>query len=187
MRSAKFFLLLGFILTTSAVARADEIFVSANAEFHQQTAGDTRQFTFSTHFLYDLQTNQFVPGTMYVNIVDTLGGVPFTGFMPKFNFSGPTFTYLDSVTDEIQLLFALPGGTPAFPTPGSYPITDIMLLCVSNDCVQHFSGETFFPVAGDLSISAVPEPRSSSLFIFGALATIGVLATWSAMFRKIHG
>ena len=187
MRSAKFFLMLGLILITSAVAKADEIFVSANVDFHQQTAGDTRQFTFSIRFRYDLETSQLVPGTMYINIVDTLGGTPFTNFVPKPNFHGPTFTYLDSANDWIQLLFALPGGTPTFPTPGSYPITDIMLLCVSNDCVQHFNAETLFPVAGDLSISAVPEPRPSSLFIFGALATIGLLATRSEMFRKIRG
>ena len=186
MRSAKFFLILGFILTTSAAAKADEIFVSANVEFHQQTVGDTRQFTFSTHFLYDLETSQLVPGTMYVNIVDTLGGTPFTDFVPKPNFHGPTFTYLDSANDEIQLLFALPGVTPTFPTPGSYPITDTMLLCVSNDCVQHFDAETLFPVAGDLSISAVPEPRSSSLFIFGGLAAMGLFAITPGIFRRIR-
>ena len=115
MRSAKFFLMLGLILITSAVAKADEIFVSANVDFHQQTAGDTRQFTFSIRFRYDLETSQLVPGTMYINIVDTLGGTPFTNFVPKPNFHGPSFTYFDPALDGIQILFDRPGWPYLFP------------------------------------------------------------------------
>ena len=189
MRSGKFFLILGMILTTCTVARADEILVSASAIFEKPGDG-AGQFMFSTSFLYNLETIiPLVPGTMHINIVDTLSGTAITDFVPEPNFHGPTFTYVHSsngsANDEIQLLFAFPGGTPTFPTPGSYPITDIMLLCVSNDCIQHFNAETLFPVAGDVSISDTPEPRPGLLFIFGALATIGLLATRSETFRKI--
>lgn len=56
MRSAKLFLILSIILITGAVAKADEIFVSANANFEKPGDGDG-QFTFSTSFLYNLETS----------------------------------------------------------------------------------------------------------------------------------
>lgn len=189
MRSVKFFLILGFILISSAVAKADEFFVSANVEFHQQAAGDTRQFTFSTHFLYDLETSQLVPGTMYISIVDTLGGTPFTDFVPKPNFHGPVFTYFDSDLDAIQLSFYAPGWPYEFPTIGSYPTSETRLYCVTDDCAQHFATnrEVLHPVAGELSISAVPEPRSGLLVIFGALATMGLFAITPGISPRVRG
>ena len=44
----------------------------------------------------------------------------------------------------------------------------------------------FFPVAGELSISAVPEPRTSLLLTFGTLAAMSLFATSSDIFRKIR-
>ena len=44
-----------------------------------------------------------------------------------------------------------------------------------------------FPVAGELSISAVPEPRTSLLLTFGTLAAISLFATRSDSFPKIRG
>src|SRR5437660_749972 len=55
---------------------------------------------------------------------------------------------------------------------GHFNISGLVIL-KAEDCVQHFGGnpDVLFAVAGDLSISAVPVPRSSSLFICDVLAT----------------
>jgi hypothetical protein len=178
MRSAKFFLVLGAVLTVGAISRADEVRVSGHVVFHQATATDPRQFTFSTTFLYDTDTSQLVPGTMVVNVLDTLGGPSFTDWVPKPNFHGPVFTYFDPSLDGIQLVFYPPDLAYSFPAIGSYPIDQSRLYCIANDCVQHFGGnpDVLFPVAGELSIGAVPEPQSSSLIVFGALAATILVA-----------
>jgi hypothetical protein len=51
-----------------------------------------------------------VPGTMEVHIVDALGGTPYTDWVPKPNFHGPTLTYFDRGPDGIQLFFDTPVG-----------------------------------------------------------------------------
>jgi len=71
---------------------------------------------------------------------------------------------------------------------GDGPTTDIRLFCVSVDCAQHFGADSgvLFPAAGALSISAVPEPRTSLLLTFGTLAAMSLFATSSDIFRKIR-
>src|SRR5947208_995743 len=109
MRFAKFFLMLGVLLIFSSNARADQIRVTAYAVFQEPNAGSSQQFIFSSTFLYELDTNQLVAGSMSTHVTDTFAGTPYTNWVPKPNFHGPTFTYFDPDLDEVQLLFALPG------------------------------------------------------------------------------
>jgi hypothetical protein len=184
MRFAKFFLMraaiLAAVLAGSAVAKADEVRVSANVAFVQPTATNPGEFTFTSTFLYDPETSQLVPDTMFINVVDTLGGTPYTDWVPKPNFHDPVFTYLDPDGNGIQLSFFSTGGSSPLLQIGSYSISDSRLYCVTRTCAEHFSptGDTGIPaVAGELTVSSVPEPGSGTFFICGALI-IAIL--WTA-------
>lgn len=191
MRSLKYFLMRAVILTAvttgSTVAKADQVRVSADVLFVQPTATNPGEFTFTSTFLYDTETSQLVPGTMFISVVDTLGGTPYTDWVPKPNFHDPVFTYFDPDLDGIQLSFFSTGGSSPLLQLGSYPISDSRLYCVTRSCVDHFSpnGDTgIFPIAGELTVSAVPEPRSSSLLIFVALAGTILGAAKSNFLRR---
>jgi hypothetical protein len=170
MRFAKFFLMLGALLILDSSAKADEIRVTAYAVFQQPNAGSNQQFIFSSTFLYELDTNQLVAGSMSTHVTDTFAGTPYTDWVPKPNFHGPTFTYLDPDLDEVQLLFALPGGPLVFPAVGSYPVSDIALICVTFACAEHFGPDVPVPVTGELAVGAVPEPESAILLVCSILA-----------------
>lgn len=178
MRLAKLFLILGAIPIFGSTAMADEIRVKAYAVFQQPNAGSSQQFIFSSTFLYELDTNQLVAGSMATVVTDTFAGTPYTNWVPKPNFHGPTFTYFDPDLDEVQLLFALPGNPLVFPAIGSYPVTDVALTCVTFACADHFGPYVLVPVAGELTVSAVPapEPGSGLLLVCGVLVVALVIA-----------
>jgi hypothetical protein len=172
MRLAKFFLMLGAILIFGSTAMADEIRVTAYAVFQEPNAGSSQQFIFSSTFLYELDTNQLAAGSMSIHVTDTFAGTPYTNWVPKPNFHGPTFTYFDPDLDEVQLLFALPGNPLVFPAVGSYPVTDIALTCVTFACADHFGPYVLVPVTGELTISdavPTPEPSARLLLVCGVL------------------
>jgi hypothetical protein len=183
MRFAKFFLMLGCVLGVGSVTKADEIRVTAHAVFQPQNAGPGQQFIFSSTFLYELDTNQLVPGSMSTHVEDTLGGTPYTDWVPKPNFHGPTFTYFDPDLDEIQLLFGLPGGSLMYPAIGSYPVTDIGITCVTFACADHFGPLVLSPVEGELTISAVPEPNAHVLLLCAASVLLTLISTKSLLPR----
>lgn len=83
------------LLIFGAKAKADEIRVTAYAVFQQPNAGSNQQFVFSSTFLFDLDTNQLVAGSMSTHVTDTFAGTPNTNWVPKPNFHGPTFAYFD--------------------------------------------------------------------------------------------
>jgi hypothetical protein len=64
MRFAKFFLMSAALLIFGSSAKADEIRVTAYAVFQQPNAGSNQQFIFSSTFLYELDTNQLVAGSI---------------------------------------------------------------------------------------------------------------------------
>jgi hypothetical protein len=170
MRFAKFFLMLGVLLIFGSNAKADEIRVTAYAVFQQPNAeSSNQQFIFSSTFLYELDTNELVAGSISTHVTDTIGGTPYTNWVPKPNFHGPSFTYFDPDLDEVQLLFALPGAPVVFPAVGWYPVTDIALTCVTFACAEHFGPDVPVPVAGELSVRAVPEPETGILLVFSVL------------------
>ena len=173
MRFAKFFLLLGVFPIFGSSAKADEIRVTAYAVFQQPNAGSNQQFIFSSTFLYQLDTNQLVAGSMATHVTDSFGGTPYTDWVPKPNFHGPSFTYFDPSLDEVQLLFVLPGTPLVFPAFGSYPLGDIALTCVTVACAEHFGPDVLVPVAGELLVGAVAEPRTGVLLVFSVL-----VASW---------
>jgi hypothetical protein len=150
MRFARFFLALGALLIFGANAKADEIRVTAYAVFQEPNAGSNQRFIFSSTFHYDLDTNQLVAGSMSTQVTDTFAGTPYTTWVPKPNFHGPTFTYFDPDLDQVQLLFASPGAPLVFPSIGSYPVTDIALTCATFACAD--------PVAA--GVIASPKPTS---------------------------
>jgi hypothetical protein len=149
MRFVKSFLMLGAVLIFGSLAKADEIRVTAtNIVFQPQNAAPDQKLVFSSTFLFDLDTSQLVPGTMSTYVVDTLGGTPFTDWVPKPNFHGPVFTYFDQNIDGISLVF-----DEQFPAIGSYPVGKSALFCVTDDCVQHFGGsrDVLFGQSGGLA------------------------------------
>ena len=182
MRFAKFFLMLGVLLVFGSIAKADEIRVTAYAVFQQPNGGSNQQFIFSSTFLYELDTNQLVPGSMSTQVTDTFGGTPYTDWVPKPNFHGPSFTYFDPDLDEVQLLFALPGSALVFPAVGSYPLTDMAVTCVTFACADHFGPYVLVPVAGELSVGSVPEPETGTLLVFGVLAVATLFAAKAKLF-----
>ena len=111
--------MLGAVLILASWAGADEIRITAYAVFQPQNAPPGQQFIFSSTFLYELETNQLVAGSISTHVTDTLGGTPYTNWVPKPKFHGPTFTYFDTDLDEIQLLFGLSGGPPVYPAVGN--------------------------------------------------------------------
>jgi len=169
MRFARFFLALGALLIFGAKAKADEIRVTAYAVLQEPNGGSNQQFIFSSTFLYDLDTNQLVAGSMSTHVTDTFAGTPYSKWVPKPNFHGPTFTYFDPDLDQVQLLFASPGAPLVFPAIGSYPVTDIALTCVTFTCADHFAPYVLIPVAGDLSVHTVPEPETVTLLLGSSL------------------
>jgi hypothetical protein len=174
MPFARFLLALGALLIFGSKAKGDEVRVTAYAVFQEPNAGPNQQFIFSSTFLYDLDTNQLVAGSMSTQVTDTFAGTPYTNWLPKPNFHGPTFTYFDPDLDQVQLLFASPGAPLVFPSIGSYPVTDIALTCVTFACADHFGPYVLIPVAGDLSVGAVPEPLTVILLLCSFL----LVATW---------
>jgi hypothetical protein len=177
MRFAKFFLISVAFLLFASNLRADEIRVTAVAVFQQPNAGLSPQFIFSSTFLFDLGTDQLVPGSMSTHVTDGFSGTPYTDWVPKPNFHGPTFTYLDPDLDEVQILFAQSAPSEIFPTLGSYPFTDMAVTCVTFACAEHFGPDVLVPVAGELTVAAVPEPEPSTgiFVVFGmALAFLQV-------------
>jgi hypothetical protein len=182
MRFAKFFLMLGVLLIFGSNAKADQIRVTAYAVFQQPNAGSSQQFIFTSTFLYELDTNQLVAGSMSTDVTDTFAGTPYTTWVPKPNFHGPTFTYFDPDLDEVQLLFASPGAPVVFPAVGSYPVTDIALSCVTFACADHFGPDVLVPVAGELSIGAVPEPETGILLVFGAMLAASLSVAKAKLF-----
>jgi len=184
MRFAKSFLMLGAVLIFGSLAKADEIRVTAtNIVFQPQNAAPDQKLVFSSSFLFDLDTSQLVPGTMSTHVVDTLGGTPFTDWVPKPNFHGPVFTYFDPNIDGISLVF-----DEQFPAIGSYPVGKSALFCVTDDCVQHFGGtrDVLFGQSGELSISAVsqPEPGAGLLLACGVLGA-ALLVTKAKLSRRV--
>jgi hypothetical protein len=169
MRIVKLFLVLGALLVAGSKAKADEIRVTAYVVLQEPNGGPDQQFVFSSTFFYDLETNQLVAGSMATLVTDTFQGTPYTEWVPKPNFHGPTFTYFDPDLDQVQLLFALPGSPLVFPAVGSYPLTDIALTCVTFACADHFGPYLPVPVAGELSVGAVPEPGAGVLLVCGFL------------------
>jgi hypothetical protein len=95
MPFARFLLALGALLIFGSKAKGDEVRVTAYAVFQEPNAGPNQQFIFSSTFLYDLDTNQLVAGSMSTQVTDTFAGTPYTNWLPKPNFHGPTFTYFD--------------------------------------------------------------------------------------------
>ena len=83
MRFARFFLVLGALLIFGSKASADEIRVTAYAVFQEPNAGSNQQFIFSSTFLYDLDTNQLVAGSMSTHVTDTFAGTPYTNWVPS--------------------------------------------------------------------------------------------------------
>jgi hypothetical protein len=184
MRFVKSFLVLGAVLIFGSLAKADEIRVTAtNIVFQPQNAAPDQKLVFSSTFLFDLDTSQLVPGTMSTHVVDTLGGTPFTDWVPKPNFHGPVFTYFDPNIDGISLVF-----DEQFPAIGSYPVGKSALFCVTDDCVQHFGGtrDVLFGQSGELSISAVsqPEPGAGLLLACGVLGA-ALLVTKAKLSRRV--
>ena len=184
MRFAKSFLMLGAVLIFGSLAKADEIRITAtNIVFQPQNAAPDQKLVFSSTFLFDLDTSQLVPGTMSTHVVDTLGGTPFTDWVPKPNFHGPVFTYFDPNIDGISLVF-----DEQFPAIGSYPVGKSALFCVTDDCVQHFGGtrDVLFGQSGELSISAVsqPEPGAGLLLACGVLGA-ALLVTKAKLSRRV--
>jgi len=174
--------MLGAVTVFAANAKADEIRVTAYAVLQQPNAGSTQQFIFSSTFLYDLDTNQLVAGSMSTQVTDTFAGTPYTSWVPKPNFHGPTFTYFDPDLNEVRLLFASPGG-PSFPEVGSYPVTDIALTCATFACADHFGPYLLVPVSGELSVGAVPEPETEVLLVCSFMAvalTLALFRVWRA-------
>jgi hypothetical protein len=183
MRFAKFFLVFGALLIFGSSTKADEIRVTADAVLQQPNGGSNQQLIFSSTFLFELDTDQLVAGSMSTNVTDSFEGTPYTDWVPKPNFHGPTFTYFDPSLDEIQLLFALPGAPLVFPAVGSYPVTDIALTCVTFACADHFGPYVLVPVAGELSVAAVPEPATRILLAFGVLAAASLFAAKAKLFH----
>jgi len=175
MLFAKFFLMLGVVLIFGSNAKADEIRVTAYAVFQPNAGSSNQQFIFSSTFLYELDTNQLVAGSMSTHVTDNFAGTTYTNWVPKPNFHGPSFTYFDPDLDEVQLLFALPGAPLVFPAVGSYPVTDIALTCVTFACAEHFGPDVLVPVAGELSVGAVPEPETGILLVFSVLMVASFL------------
>jgi hypothetical protein len=185
MRFAKFLLMLGAVLIIGSNAKADEIRVTADAVFQQPNAGSNQQFIFFSTFLYELDTNQLVAGSISTHVTDTFGGTPYTNWVPKPNFHGPSFTYFDPDLDEVQLLFALPGAPLVFPAVGSYPVTDVVLTCVTFACADHFGPDLLVPVAGELSVGAAPEPQTGILLVFSMLVAPWFVAR-AKLFRALR-
>ena len=169
--------MLGALLIFPSNSKAEEIRVTAYAVFQEPNAGSSsQQFIFFSTFLYELDTNQLVAGSISTHVTDTFGGMPYTNWVPKPNFHGPTFTYFDPDLDEVQFLFALPGGPLVFPAVGSYPVSDIALTCVTFACADHFGPYVPVPVAGELSVGAVPEPETAILLVCSVLVASLVVA-----------
>jgi len=173
----------GVFLFFACNAKADEIRVTANAVFQEPNGGSDQQFIFSSTFLFELETNQLVPGSISTHVTDTFPGTPYTNWVPKPNFHGPTFTYFDPDLDEVQLLFDSPGAPQMFPAVGSYPFTDIAVICVTFACADHFSPFVLVPVSGDLSVAAVPEPAMAISLAAGALFLTLAFAAKAKLFR----
>ena len=186
MRFAKFFLVCGAFLIFGSNAKSDEIRVTAHAIFQEPNGGSIQQFIFRSTFLYELDTNQLVPGSMSTQVMDTFAGTPYTDWVPKPNFHGPTFTYFDPNLDEVQLLFAQ-SAMPVFPELGSYPVTDVAVTCVTFACADHFGPDVLVPVAGELSVAGVPEPATGILLVFGMLAATCLFVTKAKLFHLRFG
>lgn len=191
MQIAKFFLM-GAVIVAAALAcgvvtKADEVRVSAYVVFIAPTATNPGEFTFTSTFLYQTETDQLVSGSVVTSVVDTLGGTPYTNWVPKPNFHDPNFTYFDPDLDGIVLGFVGPNGPSLFLQPGSYTIDHTELFCATRTCQEHFSpvtGDTaIFPVAGELTVSGVPEPRTGWLVICGALVVVTAFLSRSRLLR----
>lgn len=191
MRAGKYFLMMSLLLmaglSAGAVARADDVRVSAYLVFREPTATDPSQFTFTSTFLYDPETFQLVPGTMFIRVVDTLPGTPYTDWVPKPNFHSPNFTYFDPDLDGISLGFNSPSILLQI---GSYPISDSILFCATRTCTEHFSPTTgdsgIRPIAGELTVSAVAEPGVGMLLGFAAVAGSVLFGVKVRPFRRFH-
>jgi hypothetical protein len=79
--------------------------------------------------------------------------------------------------------FALPGAPLVFPAVGSYPITDIALTCVTFACAEHFAPDVLVPVAGELSVGAVPEPETGILLVFSVMTVACLFVAKAKLFR----
>jgi hypothetical protein len=119
---------------------------------------------------------------MSTHVTDTFAGTPYTNCVPKPNFHGPSFTYFDPNLDEVQLLFALPGAPLVFPAVGSYPVSDIAVTCVTFACAEHFGPDVLVPVAGELSVGAVPEPETGVLLVFRVMAGASLVVAKAKLF-----
>jgi hypothetical protein len=143
---------------------------------------NTLAFTMS--FQYDITTMQGIPHTMLFSEVDTFG---LGGFVAPpvgqdyTNFLNPTTG--DSIQVGMNELGCCIGNPPVFPESGTYPNTDLLLLCNSfESCMKPLNKQGYNQADGGfLKVSdkfvVTPEPETYLFFAFDALV-IGLFLWW---------